>query len=517
MPDLAGTLHQRVALHVPIAAVELFAELTGEGRRPGAVLLESADMVAPGGRRSLVLAHPTLRLTLRGSVIRVEALDLRGESLLDEVIARIGGTRDTAEPRRVVTATAPESDTDPSHDDGTRLRSPSALDVIRSLSTLVPDDGAPVPAGMYGAINYEIVDRFETLPPRQPDPLDEPDLHMVYALDGIAIDHLAGEAHIVVRTLAGEGSGAARLEEILAAFDRVRANRLALHGVAVAAPLPTRAAVVKASKPQLGGDPDAFEAGVRTVLGHIAAGDVFQLVLSRTLEVESALAPLDAYRRLRTVNPSPYLFYIDLPDGVLLGASPETAVKVTKGIVELRPIAGTVRRGEDEDADARLALSLILDPKEQAEHVMLVDLARNDVARISVTGSRTVEGLMQIERYSHVQHLTSRVRGTLRAEFDALHAYRACANMGTLTGSPKIRAMELIRGLESTARGFYGGAVGYLTAGGDLDTCICIRAMRWKDGVYRARAGAGIVADSQPVRELDETTAKARACLSVLS
>lgn len=505
MPDLAGTLHQRVALHVPIAAVELFAELTGEGRRPGAVLLESADIVAPGGRRSLILAHPVLRATLRGREIRVDALDSRGESLLDEVARRLGGVREGA----VVTAPVPVADMNPAHDDGARLRSPSALDAIRSLATLVPDDGAPVPAGMYGAINYEIVDRFEALPERKPDPLDEADFHMVYALDGVAIDHLSGEAHIVVRTLPGEGSGAARLEEILSAFDRVRGRAMV---ASQATPAPR-----KPAKPAQAGDPDAFEAGVRAVLGHIAAGDVFQLVLSRTLEVESALPPLDAYRRLRAVNPSPYLFYVDLPDGVLLGASPETSVKVTRGVVELCPIAGTVKRGEDEDADGRLALSLLLDPKEQAEHVMLVDLARNDVARISVTGSRTVLGLMQIEKYSHVQHLTSRVRGTLRAEFDALHAYRACANMGTLTGSPKLRAMELIRGLEPTARGYYGGAVGYLTAGGDLDTCICIRAMRWKDGVYRTRAGAGIVADSQPVRELDETTAKARACLSVLA
>ena len=500
MPEITGTIHQRVVLHAPVAAVEVFAALADEGRRPGAVLLESADIVAPGGRRSLVVPFPLLRLTLRGPVLRIDALDDRGVALLDEVAARLGGAREGTS----VVAPVPEADTDPVHDDAQRLSSPGALDPVAVLATLVADDGAPVPAGVYGAISYEIVDRFERLPPRKPDPLDEPDLHFVFAVDGIAIDHTAHEAHVVTRDLLGERGAAARLETLVGGLDRARMPQL-------------RAASPAVSEAPTGGDPDAFEAGVRTAQQNIAAGDVFQLVLSRSLSVRSSLAPLEAYRRLRTLNPSPYLFFLELGNGALLGASPETSVKVSRGMVELKPIAGTVKRGEDEDADGRLALSLLLDAKEQAEHVMLVDLARNDVARISVPGTRRVEALMQVERYSHVQHLVSRVSGQLRSGLSALGAYRACANMGTLTGAPKLRAMELIRELEPTARGFYGGAVGYLAASGDLDTCICIRSMRYIADTFHTRAGAGVVADSQPIKELDETTSKARACLSVLA
>jgi anthranilate synthase component 1 len=212
------------------------------------------------------------------------------------------------------------------------------------------------------------------------------------------------------------------------------------------------------------------------------------------------------------------MFYLDLGDGALLGASPETCVKVEDGQLEIRPIAGTAPRGMrsdgtiDEDLDGRLAVRLLLDDKEQAEHVMLVDLARNDVARVCVPGTRRVTDPFFIEKYSHVQHLVSRVKGTLLPGLDALHAYRASANMGTLTGAPKLRAVELIRENEPHSRGYYGGAVGYLLQDGTFDSCIVIRSLRYKDGIYLTRAGAGIVADSVPERELAETNHKARAC-----
>jgi anthranilate synthase component 1 len=211
------------------------------------------------------------------------------------------------------------------------------------------------------------------------------------------------------------------------------------------------------------------------------------------------------------------MFHVELEDGVLLGSSPETCIKVTGRRLEIRPIAGTAARGFgeggaiDPELDSRLAVGLLLDPKEQAEHAMLVDLARNDVARVSIAGTRTVEEAFTIERYSHVQHLVSAVRGELRPGIDALHAYRAAANMGTLTGAPKLRAMELIRETEPFARGFYGGAVGYLLEDGTFDSCIVIRSLRAIGSRYVTRAGAGIVADSDPGRELQETVHKARA------
>ena len=273
----------------------------------------------------------------------------------------------------------------------------------------------------------------------------------------------------------------------------------------------------QAAKPDV--SDEAFLASVGKFLNHIERGDIFQGVLSRGLEMESGVDPLAVYRVLRTQNPSPYMFHVDLGDGVLLGASPETCVKVEDRRLEIRPIAGTAPRGFsddgtiDEELDSRLAIGLLLDSKEQAEHAMLVDLARNDVARVAIPGSRRVRDPFTIEKYSHVQHLVSGVSGELRPELDALHAYRASANMGTLTGAPKLRAMELIRETEPFARGYYGGAVGYLLQDGTFDSCIVIRSLRYRPpGIYSTRAGAGIVADSVPARELEETAHKARAC-----
>ncbi|MGH8402594.1 MAG: anthranilate synthase component 1, partial [Gammaproteobacteria bacterium] len=256
---------------------------------------------------------------------------------------------------------------------------------------------------------------------------------------------------------------------------------------------------------------------------HIAAGDVYQIVASRAWEAPCA-DPLAVYARLRSANPSPYMFYLAEDDSVLLGASPESALKVEAASrhMEIRPIAGTRPRGRnptggiDVERDARLELELRLSEKEIAEHVMLVDLARNDIARVAVPGSRQVTELMQIERYSHVMHLVSRVAGELAPGLDALHAYRATLNMGTLTGAPKLRAAELLRRYEPARRGPYGGAVGYLAANGDLDTAIVIRSAFVRNGIARVQAGAGVVADSHPLAEADETRRKAGAVLAAL-
>jgi anthranilate synthase component 1 len=226
---------------------------------------------------------------------------------------------------------------------------------------------------------------------------------------------------------------------------------------------------------------------------------------------------LDVFELLTAREPSPYSFHLDLEHGALFGASPETCVRVDDRQVEIRPIAGTTERSSDSDTDARLALALLFDHKERAEHVMLLDLARNDIARIAVPGTTEVVQQFAVEKYSRVQHLVSRVRGTLRPELDALHAYRAAANMGTLSGAPKARATELIREIEPTGRGFYGGAVGYLMADGSFDSCITIRSMRAKNGVYRAQAGAGIVWHSDADRELEETDRKLRAVGEVMA
>jgi anthranilate synthase component 1 len=257
---------------------------------------------------------------------------------------------------------------------------------------------------------------------------------------------------------------------------------------------------------------------------HIVAGDVFQIVPSRTFSMPCR-DPLAAYASLRLLNPSPYLFFANLGEFVLFGASPESAVKVDGRLrsVEISPIAGTRPRGLhpdgtiDSDLDSRIEAELRLDEKENAEHMMLVDLARNDVARVSRPGTRYVVDLARIDHYSHVMHLVSRVRGSLRDDLDALHAYQASMNMGTLTGAPKIKAMQLIRQFERNRRGHYGGAVGYLGGDGSLDTAIVIRSALIQNGVAYVRAGAGVVHDSVPQLEADETRRKAAAVLQAIA
>jgi len=265
---------------------------------------------------------------------------------------------------------------------------------------------------------------------------------------------------------------------------------------------------------------------VRCAKKHILDGDIFQVVLSRTKIEQCSDEPLDVYKRLRELNPSPYMFYINTPNTTLLGSSPELNLRVNgngtaKRTVEIRPIAGTKPRGKingklDADIDFRYEAELKIDRKELAEHMMLVDLARNDIARVAESGSRIVTELLTVEKYESVQHLVSNVKGTLANNLDALSAYLATMNMGTLTGAPKIEAMKIIRQLEKTKRGYYGGAVMYLTVDGQFDSCITIRSLQIKDHNAYIRVGAGIVHDSVPKTEFEETEHKVGSCMRAL-
>ncbi len=250
---------------------------------------------------------------------------------------------------------------------------------------------------------------------------------------------------------------------------------------------------------------------------HIRAGDAFQIVLSRRLEKDLAVDPLQVYRALRTVDPAPYMFFLEAEDGpCVLGASPETLVRCEGRRLLYRPIAGTRPRGADEDRDRELEAELRADPKEVAEHVMLVDLGRNDLGRVAATGSVAVDRLMAVERYSHVMHLVSSLTAELRTDRDRFDALAACFPAGTVSGAPKVRAMQIIDALEPTPRGVYGGAVLYLDFAGNLDACIAIRTLVARDGKAFVQAGAGIVADSVPDREFAETSAKAGALLRAI-
>jgi anthranilate synthase component 1 len=259
-----------------------------------------------------------------------------------------------------------------------------------------------------------------------------------------------------------------------------------------------------------------FENTVAKAKEYIAAGDVIQVVLAQRFQTKVSVGALDIYRRLRIVNPSPYMFYLAIDGAEIVGASPELLCRVEGDLVQVRPIAGTRPRGQTDDDDKRLEAELRADPKERAEHIMLVDLGRNDVGKVARYETVEVSELMTVERYSHVMHLVSNVRGRLQPGADRFDALLSCFPAGTLSGAPKIRAMELIDELEPTRRGLYGGAVGYFDFAGNLDTCITIRTMVLKDGIAYIQAGAGVVADSDPAAEYEETVSKSRALVRAI-
>jgi anthranilate synthase component 1 len=364
----------------------------------------------------------------------------------------------------------------------------------------VGGDGLPrFAGGAVGFVAYEAARHFERLPLAAHDPHGVPDAVFGIYDTVVAFDHLRHTLLLIAHAADGDRAGAeTRLAELDARLD---------------APLrlPAVAPAERGISANLA--PGAYEALVRRAGERIAEGDCIQIVLAQRFDVRPAPEPLALYRALRHVNPSPYMFLLETPEVTLVGASPEPFIRVEGGRVVMHPIAGTRPRGADAAADARNEAELRASEKERAEHVMLVDLGRNDVGRVSRPGSVRVPELMRVDRFSHVMHLTSVVEGELRAELDALDAFRACFPAGTVSGAPKIRAMERIAELEPDRRGTYAGAVGYLGFDGSLDTCIAIRTAAIAGGVCRIQAGAGIVADSDPASEEAETRAKAGALL----
>lgn len=477
------------------APVVAYAALCDNGRRTGTALLESKASGHAGTRRSLLALAPALRIALAGDRVRISACSANGRAALAR-LARQGLAADTPVPTPAVGI----------HEEAARLRAPSVFDPLRGLlDALSParpaDRGALL---LVGALSFELADRFERLPLLPTG--ETPDYVFFVPELVLDIDHLSGRAELYAVAF-----DAPARHDLGRKLERVAAALAALPGTdCVAASAPARAALTDC-------DDAAFMAKVRSAQRSVRAGEVYQVVVSRnwTLTCDD---PLAAYRRLRERNPSPYLFYLCDDAGTLFGASPESALRYDAAtrMVDLYPVAGTRRRGADADSDARIEAALRHDPKELAEHMMLVDLARNDIARICEPGSRTVPVLLGVDRYQHVMHLVSRVQGRLRDGLDALHALRACLNMGTLAGAPKLSATALIRTLEQQRRGFYGGAVGVLDAAGNLDTAITIRAAFVREGIARVQAGAGIVLDSDPASEAAETCNKARAVLGAL-
>jgi anthranilate synthase component 1 len=407
------------------------------------------------------------------------------------------------DPYRVLT-TRGEDDTD------------SLLSLASELAKyrVVPVNGLPrFCGGAVGYLSYETVTRFEELPSPTADPLGLPESLFMLVDTMLAFDHATHKikviSYIPLDSTDIETAYRQAVEKIDNLVERLKAPLLpeqaelepVARGKGISSNMSRR----------------DFEDKVRRIKEYITAGEAIQVVLSQRLVQPTCANPFDIYRALRTINPSPYMFFLDFKDFYIIGASPEILVRVEDGAVMTRPLAGTRPRGKDPAEDDRLDKELRSDEKERAEHIMLVDLGRNDIGRVSQPGTVKVSDLMDVERYSHVMHLVSHVQGRLRGDMTPLDALRACFPAGTVSGAPKIRAMEIIAELETEKRGPYAGAVGYLSFSGNMDMAIAIRTMVVSQGIAYTQAGCGVVYDSIPEKEYEETMSKARALLKAVS
>jgi anthranilate synthase component 1 len=391
---------------------------------------------------------------------------------------------------------------------------------LRSFRSPSLPDIPPFTGGAIGFFGYDLLQYYEKLPAHRIDDLQMNDMQFMFCDQVVVFDHLKQQLQMVGNVHVPEG---ATDGEIAAAYDKAVKKLDAL--VARLQQPPASGSMTPAaaypSDPDLGNvesnlTKEQFIGNVEKAKEYIRSGDIFQVVLSQRFSIDTDVDPLHVYRVLRTMNPSPYMYYLKMGDEVIVGTSPEALVKVSEGRVETRPIAGTRPRGATQEEDLALERELLADEKERAEHLMLVDLGRNDIGRVSEFGSVRCDSFMEIERYSHVMHIVSNVSGKLHPDKDFFDAFISCLPAGTVSGAPKLRAMEIIAELENEARGAYAGAIGYLGFGGTMDTCITIRTIIFKHGKAYVQSGAGIVWDSVPENEYTETVNKAKGMLKAI-
>ncbi len=480
---------------------------------PATMLLESAEINSKANLQSLLIVDSALRIRAFGQRVEIEALTENGKHLLSLMAEKLVGTsqhHELTSQHLTVTFSTPDNQLD----EDSRLKSTSCLDVLRLLPKLAQAYSTK-PENLFvgGLFAYDLIASFETLPDVKT--INHcPDYCFFVAEHYLVIDHQ---------------NQAARLTSCLFTEDKYCSQTVAKrHDEIIEAcrPFlsPLSLGIAENFAIQTNKNDEQYGAIVNSMKEAIYRGDIFQVVPSRKFSMPCPF-PLIAYQKLKIQNPSPYMFFIQDNDFSLFVASPESALKYSSvdRKVEIYPIAGTRPRGRnaygaiDLDLDSRIELAMRTDEKELAEHLMLVDLARNDLARICEAGSRYVANLTKVDRYSFVMHLVSQVVGTLRSDLDIFHAYQACMNMGTLTGAPKVRAMQLIAENEQERRGSYGGAVGYFTGKGDFDTCIVIRSAYVENGIATVQAGGGVVLDSSPQGEADETRNKARAVIRAIA
>lgn len=502
----------------PVEVLRCLADHQGEH-----LLLESAEVNSRTNLKSLLMVDPSLRLICRGNRIEICALTTNGQVLLPWFAAQLQQVDAVTELQQttdqLIVDFATAADTLAEDE---RLKQPGNLTPLRILQQqLVNLTEHPFAIFLAGVFAYDLLATFEQLPAVSEGNNDCPDYQFYLAETLVIIDHQQQSTDIL-GIVAGGDDFASRHQTLCQRIGELTA-RLQQPAKQPADQTPAKLAV---DFSQIHSQPNRvdYAAIVDDMKEHIRAGDIFQVVPAREFHLPCHSA-LNSYSALKVSNPSPYMFYLKTRQFELFGASPESALKFSaeNRQVELYPIAGTRPRARDEagkiraDQDSRIELALRQDSKELSEHMMLVDLARNDLARIAEVGSRYVADLLKVDRYSHVMHLVSRVVATLRSDLDALDAYRACMNMGTLVGAPKVSAASLIRHAEKTRRGSYGGAVGYFTGTGDMDTCIVIRSAYVKNQRAIVQAGAGVVYDSDTQAEVRETEQKASAVIHAIT
>jgi len=519
----------RTATLVPVAKsipadllTPVSAFLSVAAGEPDAFLLESVERGEKIGRYTFLGVRPFLRLESRGEQITIRHAAKRDAA----ASVSKGELRDSVGQRKRKSG-EPQIET----------RTASVFQVIKELlrryQPAQVEGLPPFTAGAVGYCAYDIVRQLENIGSRAEDDLDVADCILMFFDRVLAFDHLYHQIHIVASADVSAEPARAAYDRAVADIARVESKLAARWKGASRGRTPAKSRLaVRARTPKA-----RFLESVRRAKEYIAAGDIFQVVLSQRWDFEPGVEPFDLYRSLRTVNPSPYMYFLrfggkevtgvrgphkkegkrgvksDATPIHVLGSSPEMLVRVAGRKLEYRPIAGTHRRGKDEAEDAALEKRMLSDEKERAEHVMLVDLGRNDLGRVSEYGSVKVRDLMYVERYSHVMHIVSALEGRLRPELDAMDAFAACFPAGTLSGAPKVRAMQIIEELEPARRGIYGGSVLYADFAGNLDSCIAIRTLLMKGEKAYLQAGAGIVADSDPMKEFEETENKSRALL----
>ncbi|RYV02103.1 anthranilate synthase component I [Shewanella sp. OPT22] len=488
--------------------LSLYRKLTQNSQHT--MLLESAEVESKDHLQSILITHSALQIQCAGNQLTFTALTNNGKALFNTIELYFSCEQvDTSENTVVVTLSKPAE----LLDEDEKLMTTSTLDGLRALVSTLKDTENNQPIFLGGVMAFDLIETVEPLPKVKEGENDCPDYLFYVAETLINIDHTSNTATLTSYQFDSEIETQSLLTK--QSTDIIELSEITEFKKQPFSPVDAEVSVNISD--------DDYKAKVVELKEHIIAGDIFQVVPSRCFSLPCPNT-IGAYRKLKETNPSPYMFYFNGPDFTLFGASPESALKydATTNQVEIYPIAGTRKRGKkangeiDQDLDGRIELELRLDKKELSEHLMLVDLARNDVARISKSGTRKVAELLKVDRYSHVMHLVSRVTGQLREPLDALHAYQACMNMGTLTGAPKVRAAQLLREAEGERRGSYGGAVGYINSKGDMDTCIVIRSAYVKNGIAHIQAGAGVVFDSDPQAEADETRHKSQAVISAI-